>query len=266
MVQSLGELDDVEVLAASTLREATSILERDRPDLVISDLDLPDGSAVEIMGTADRCKLQVPIVFLCHSVGEVRWQIPDRDNIELREKPLSLSELCALAKRHLARNVLTRAELLPLFVSSCSSGRSVKLAFGLPASPFGEIEIQSGQAWSARDRHGEGNSALRRLLFETEAHVSCGPLPWSSEARNLDSSWQDILLEAAEMAEPATEKTNIDSHQDTGRWEKVYSHFRAVSRELRNQAADDLSVLSPEPDAELHEGNTRHWQRRSRRV
>jgi DNA-binding response OmpR family regulator len=57
-------LRDHQVTFASTAREATAILSRDRFDLVLMDIELPDGNGLELMATwADQLR-HTPVIFL----------------------------------------------------------------------------------------------------------------------------------------------------------------------------------------------------------
>ena len=54
MARGLARLPQVEVIDASLFGDAVRLLDAERPDLIVSDLDLPDGSGVEILNVLDR--------------------------------------------------------------------------------------------------------------------------------------------------------------------------------------------------------------------
>jgi len=93
-----------EVLKASTLDEGKTLFEREKPDLIILDVNLPDGSGYDLCKYI-RTKSDVPIIFLTALDEEVNvvvgFEIGGDDYIT---KPFRVRELISRIKAILRRN------------------------------------------------------------------------------------------------------------------------------------------------------------------
>jgi DNA-binding response OmpR family regulator len=93
--------DGYDLLLADTQREALRILERERPDLAVIDLGLPDGSGLEIVrrvraadGVATRLDPALPLLILSGRTGEHdRMRGFERGADDFVPKPFSYGEL-----------------------------------------------------------------------------------------------------------------------------------------------------------------------------
>jgi CheY-like chemotaxis protein len=202
MARGLRRIPGLEVLEAGTLAEARQLAVAARPHLVVSDLDLPDGTGIELLTDLARAGLRIPVVFVSAYVGEYSDQLPQFGGIEVHEKPLSLADLRSTVLDRLGPVVQNEA---PFHVTdyiqlACMGGRSVLLSLQSGGRLVGEIIISSGHLWSARDGKGEGEEAFRRLVFRAGLAVvvraigDAGVYP-----RNLEGSGQHVLLEAARL-------------------------------------------------------------------
>lgn len=64
----------------------------------------------------------------------------------------------------------------------------------------GEITIRDGEIWAAKDQHGAGEEAFRRLVKSALSHaapVRCRPVRKGVVGRNVQSSLEGTLLEVA---------------------------------------------------------------------
>jgi DNA-binding NarL/FixJ family response regulator len=67
----LRKLPDIEVIAAAAdVADALAIIERQRPDVVLTELSFPDGSAVEIVRATRRRKTIGRVVIVTESAAE----------------------------------------------------------------------------------------------------------------------------------------------------------------------------------------------------
>src|SRR5215475_1465883 len=62
MSRGLARLPNVEVVDAGSVADAKKLLGAVKPHLVVTDLDLPDGSGVEVISEIATLKLAIPIV------------------------------------------------------------------------------------------------------------------------------------------------------------------------------------------------------------
>jgi DNA-binding response OmpR family regulator len=95
MVRGLAKLANVEVLVATTVAEAVALVRSNAPSLVISDLDLPGPSGLELIDELQRRSIDIPIILVTAYLKTYRAQIPNHPNVLVLEKPIPLKELRA---------------------------------------------------------------------------------------------------------------------------------------------------------------------------
>lgn len=208
MSRCLARLPDVEVVDASLLRDAMRLLDAERPDLIISDLDLPDGSGIEILAAMDQLGLRVPVIFVTAYLRSFRGQLPERGDIEVYEKPLSLARLREIVVRHLDvrqsvahDSPFTLADYLQL---ACMGRHSVRLEVSRQGDVVGQITVVQGQVWSAEAGRERGEDAVATLAFGIAgAQTEVRRLRSQPGARDVQRPWQHILLNAARVHDEA---------------------------------------------------------------
>lgn len=208
VARGLAKLSGIEVLTAGTVDDALHILDVSPPHLVISDLDLPDGSGVELLSELDRRRVRVPVMFVSAYVGAFRSRIPRRNNVEVYEKPVPIERLRRLVQAHLAnaRSDEDAGEHAPFSLDeylslACMGRHSVTLRAVLGSRRIGEIAVWSGEVRSAIDARGAGPEAFRRLatamIGREGAHLSVRALREEPAADDMaGESWQGLLFDA----------------------------------------------------------------------
>lgn len=204
IARALGRLPGMEVFDAGSVDEAISLFARGKPDLVVSDIDLPRRTGIEILGELGSRGLHVPVIFVTGYLRAYASQIPRHANIEILEKPLSIDELRATVERHLKSASRSSSELAPFGVADymqlAGMGRhSVSIDLEVDGRRVGTVCMVNGEAWSATDERGEGPDALRRLAFLEDAVVTCRTLVGDAGPRTLDGRWEWVLMEAARI-------------------------------------------------------------------
>lgn len=204
IARALGRLPGMEVLDAGSVDEAIALLARGKPDLVVSDIDLPRRTGIEMLGELGSRGLHVPIVFVTGYLRAYASQIPRHANIEVLEKPLAIDELRAVVERHLRSSARSSSELAPFGVADymqlAGMGRhSVLIELATDDRRVGTVCMVNGEAWSAEDERGTGPDALRRLAFLDDAVVTCRTLVGDAGPRTLDGRWEWVLMEAARL-------------------------------------------------------------------
>lgn len=193
MVRGLSKLSGVSVLAAGSVDEARAIISATVPQLVITDLNLPDRSGLEVIAELDRIGARVPI--LVASAYLRRFNVPQRPGIVLMEKPVALSKLREVVTEHLGLKDSAGPFSLVDYVQLAGMGRrSVRLEISRDGRALGEVYIHLGEAWHARDERGSGIAALSRLLDAQGASVTALPLT-EEPPRNLEGSCESLLLD-----------------------------------------------------------------------
>lgn len=201
MARGLAKLPRVEVWSAATVAEARQLLESVRPQLLICDLDLPDGVGLDVLAALDRRSLQLPVIFVSAYVSTYRRSIPSRANIQVREKPVPLAEMRKLVQQQLALPPPEETPFSPSdYVQLAWMGQhSVQLEFEKEGEPAGTIVIYRGELWSAVDKQGAGEDALRRLLFSHCTLARCVTVHEAPGPRAFSQSSQSLLMEAARL-------------------------------------------------------------------
>jgi DNA-binding response OmpR family regulator len=230
ILRGLSKLNGIRIVGAANTQEAKALLAKEPPDLLISDLDLPDGTGLEVVAEAERLGLRMPVVFISAFLARFQSRIPQRSNLAVYEKPVSLERLRAIVQERVG-SAADAAMAAPFgvtdYVQLASLGRySVFIEVKAGAS-HGRISIHRGELWSAEDERGQGVAAFRRLAFCDAVQVVCrtldkGDLP----ERNIDGSAESVLLEAARVFDetppapelaPAKPKTPWEEEESTSR-------------------------------------------------
>ena len=245
MAEALSGLPEVEVVAVGTLRDGMEALARRQPDLVVSDLDLPDGSGIELLGYLGRPPA-VPVLFVSGHVPQYQAKLHGFPGITVRHKPIALRELQDLALEHL-ESMPQEAPFNPsdYIQLACMGRHSVRIEVD-GAKARGVIVVNEGQLWSANCGAEEGMTALRRLSFDTDALTRCVTLRTVRTARNLpERSWEQILLDVARAYDEARRAVQ-GGRERPGRRIGLLRHLhRRPSTSPR--AASHLRDLGPGP-------------------
>ncbi|MEQ9501026.1 MAG: response regulator [Deltaproteobacteria bacterium] len=192
----------VEVIDAGTCADALRLIAAARPALVIADLHLPDGSGLEVLDALEQANLRVPVVFMTAYLGAFREHIPSRNDIEVLEKPVPLERIRAVVSELLrvkpeAEPPFSVADFLQL---AGMGHRSVVLRVLRDEEAIGELVLDHGELCYAADRTGDGEPAVRRLLFDLDprqVRVRYERLEGAPPKTNIQRTWQAILLDAA---------------------------------------------------------------------
>lgn len=216
MARGLSKLPGVTVVEAGTMQAALEAIDAETPQMIISDIDLPDRSGLELLGELGRRKLAIPILFVSAYLKAYGALIPPHANVDVREKPLDLQDLRAIVRQRLAATDLSDAPFGPsdYIQLACLGHRSVLIEV---ESPEGEgfIVVHQGVLWTASDKSGEGEQAFRRLVFLPNAIARVRSWTGNPGERTIERGWEALLLDAArEMDERGKAGEDIDDLLD----------------------------------------------------
>lgn len=225
IARGLSKINGAVVSDAGDLESALALLDGTPPDVIVSDIDLPGRSGLELLGELGRRALRIPVIFVSGYLQAYRSQIPPHANVEVMEKPVSLDELRTAVLRRSPRASRPTIEVAPFSVADylqlAGIGRhSVVLEVERDGRVIGEVVVWAGETWSAVDELGKGEAALRRLAFAAMTQVRCRTLLEHPEGRNLPGHWEMMLLEAArqndeEQAASREASSDVDSAWDS---------------------------------------------------
>ena len=218
MARGLGKLPGIEVLEAGSMTEASRLLDSFPPDLVLSDIDLPDRSGIEIFGELGKRSLPAPVVLISAYLKAYGPQIPRHANVEVHEKPVGLDDLRQIVLRCLRAvepaadaSPFTPADFLQL---ACMGKHSVVIERKAGGRTTATLVVKDGQVWSARDDGGAGFDAFRRVIFSPvgSAKVECRTLTEAPGEANVAGGWQALLMDAARLEDEATRDGSSTPH------------------------------------------------------
>ena len=93
LAHGLSKTSGMEVRDAGSVDQALSLIDKGAPDIIISDIDLPGRTGIELLGELGKRGLSIPIVYVSAYLKAYGAQIPQHANIEVLEKPIALEEL-----------------------------------------------------------------------------------------------------------------------------------------------------------------------------
>ena len=205
MARGLGKLTNVDVLAAATFNEAVTLLEAHPPSLLISDIDLPDTSGLELVAELNRRGINIPVIFVTAFLKTYRSQIPDHPKVLVLEKPIPLGELRAQATQLLGPagdSMRIPFGVIDYVQLSCLGRHSVNIDVEF-IHGAGLVIVHDGAVWSAVDGQGTGADAFSRLAFATDGVVTCSPLLGGPGPRTITTRWEMLVLESARIFDEA---------------------------------------------------------------
>lgn len=184
-VSMLARMKDVTAVGVDSVAAAQAFLDASTPDLIILDVQLPDGTALDVLMALAARRAAVHLVIVTGHVDELPGALPRSRRMPVLRKPASMRELQQLVE-HFRQAGAPPAPFAPLeYVQlACMSQQSVVIAcVAADGRPLGAIALAKGALESARDGSGSGVAALHRLsaLGPCEVRV-LPPLPPAAPA------------------------------------------------------------------------------------
>ena len=199
MVKFMDALENVRTRGCANLTDALAAIGEQAPDLVFSDINLPDGSGLALIDALDRRGLQIPLIFVSAFISDYRGRIPPDSRIMVLEKPISMKRLRQIAREKLGESARTYVFKLSDYLQIAAMGNhTVCLDRGMGQ----KITVVDGELWSAFDAIGEGEAAFKRIVASAEVHgnntgLVCRQITESEiGARNIQGGLDNLLLEA----------------------------------------------------------------------
>src|ERR1700759_5214730 len=92
-VRFLQDRGPFEVTAAGSVKEAVAALAARAPQLVITDLELPDESGLDLLSELASRDLTIPVVIVTAFLDRFQAQLPDSANVDVVAKPFEAKRL-----------------------------------------------------------------------------------------------------------------------------------------------------------------------------
>ena len=199
LASGLSKLANVEVLAAGTVNEAVAFLDERAPSLLISDIDLPGASGLDLISEFGRRDIHIPIILITAYLNTYRDQIPTEPNVLVLEKPIPLQDLRMRVSQALSpaiEGLRPPFNLLDCVQLACLRDLSARIEIQV-ADGRAEVIIHKGEVWAAADRQGRGAEVFNRLAFVPDSAIKYTPLFGEPGARNITVSWERLVLDLA---------------------------------------------------------------------
>ncbi|MCA9604579.1 MAG: response regulator [Myxococcales bacterium] len=202
LARGIARLAGVEVADAGSVDEALVKIDARAPDLIISDIDMPERTGIELLGEVAKRGLKIPVIFVTAYLKAYGAQIPRHANIEVMEKPVALEDirrmvLAKLKQSEVARdtNPFTAVDFLQL---AGMGRRSVLIESTWPNGAKGTITVQGGQVWDARVGRFAGEEAFTKIAWAQGCRVRCMSLTEPPGTRTLHDSVEGLLMRSAQ--------------------------------------------------------------------
>ena len=201
---------------AETLSDALAVLNRIRPDLLITDLQLGDDDAIELVREIQRRDLKLPIIVTTGFKAPYLSKLSENPDFTILAKPVSIGTLRQLVRDRLADGRTTVAESSPFGIIEYLqlaglSRQSVRFNFELSHGEAGELTVVKGEVWGARLGSLEGTDAAAKILTSTVHKLSFTSLTSEPEQRSIHASTESLLLRLAAQLDEARRDDETDA-------------------------------------------------------
>jgi CheY-like chemotaxis protein len=211
IARGLSKLTNIEVMSAATFAEAVALIGARAPSLVISDIDLPGASGLELVGELGRRGINVPIIFVTAYLKTYRSQIPQNPNVLVLEKPVPIEELRKKTTQLLGPAgdaMRTPFSVVDYVQLACLGHHSLHIDVEF-VKATGKVIVWQGELWHASDEQGEGAEAFCRLAFSKEGTVICSPMIGEPGPRTIQTHWEVLVLESARILDEAQHREKM---------------------------------------------------------
>ncbi len=199
----LSRLPDVNAIGAGTVAEAKLLISHHTPQLVLLDMELSDGTGLDVMNFLSQRGVQVGLVIISAYLGTFRSKLRPSDRLQLLTKPLSKSDLQRVVQEvQLGTSVPSPFSLTDYIQLACMGQHSAVIEC-LSKDACGEVVIDKGIVWSAQDELGQGADAFHRLLLAEGALLRVGAARELKGPRSLHESWEALIFESMRLKDEA---------------------------------------------------------------
>ncbi|RLB54571.1 MAG: hypothetical protein DRJ42_08700 [Deltaproteobacteria bacterium] len=215
LARGLSKMDGIDVVDAGSVDDALVLIDRRPPDLIISDIDMPGRTGIELLGELGRRGLIVPIVYVSAYLKAYRAQLPPNANIEVMEKPVALHEIREMVRTKLERRSEAPEPFsVPDFIQLASMGRrSVVIEATWPDGSKGEISVRDGEVWDASAGDRSPKEAFARVAWSDDARVRCRTARNLPAVRRLEGSAESLLMDTARLLDESNREGLVDRAQ-----------------------------------------------------
>ena len=204
LIEALGRLPGVQAYGFGMVQEAVDVLESHPPDLILTDLNLPERCGLDMLGELDARGLNPPVVLISGYLEAYREYIPERSGLVTLAKPFDLNVLLDHVQQVLGAASVEAPEpsafgLFEYLKLACLGAHTVEILVFSDAPTgdlVGRVVVLGGQLWSAQDSQGMGADAFLRLACLAGGGVACNALQRTALMRNIYQGWDSLVARA----------------------------------------------------------------------
>lgn len=264
IVRGLEQLEGLEVVGCATAEDALEAAAEQAPDLLLTDINLPGRSGLELLAQLDARGSRAPVILITAYRSAYRDQIEARPGIDVLEKPVALDELQRRVLEKLkavgSQGVSRAFSVADYLQMALLGGNSVLLKVRCDDSQQGSIEIVNGEVWSARLGSAAGEEALAAMVLSPCHEVSATTVDKQPIERKIFVQTERLLLDIARRQDEERRESSGDpgaAPKDEARVDDGYED--ALKRGIKAGLKGDLeqAVAALEEALDLRPGDER---------
>ena len=207
IVRGLSAASSLNPVGAGSLAEAVAVLDREPPDLLLTDMRLAGESGLDLISEVVQRGLQIPVVVMTAYRAAFADELARHQGLTVLEKPVPLASLRRVVEERLelARDAREEDPFdLCDYLQLASLGRtSSRFDVALENGVRGCLEVIEGEIWNVRAEGTEGREALALLLGSRCRKLAFDRLEERPRKRQLEASTESLLLEIATAVDEA---------------------------------------------------------------
>jgi YesN/AraC family two-component response regulator len=209
MAKSLSkDKDKYEVIIANNGREALNYLEKNRIDLVITDIRMPDINGLDLLVKVRKEYPQTKVIIMtAYGSSDVQKEANQRGSLYYVEKPFEISDIRKIiidliGKKKGFRGKLVGLQLTDIIQMNCLSRLTTALIITRDAEK-GIIYLNEGEIIHAECGEQKGAEAFYSILSwqEGEFVSNIGFIP---PVQTIYQNWEHLLIEAMRRSDEKT--------------------------------------------------------------
>lgn len=200
---AISRLNDVVAIGAGSVMEALAIIAQRSPQVVVLDLQLQDGTGIDVMARLAEMNSTAVLIIVSSHIERFRQRLKVSERLHLLNKPAPLRDLQRIIES-VQRASTPHAPFSPLdYVQlACMGQHSVEIDC-VGEEVCGEIVIHKGVLWSAQDELGAGVAAFTRLVLSDRTLLRVSPAREDLGPRGIEESWEQLVLDAVREQDEA---------------------------------------------------------------
>lgn len=175
---------EVEVVPASTVAEGIALFRERRPDVVVLDLQLPDGSGLQVFDEVRKLNKKTPVIFItAHGTAETAIEAMKHGAFDYLVKPVDYDGLSELLKRAFAAIQLMAVPVMATSVDLMDQIVGGSAVMQEMCKSLGRIAPQNVNVL-IRGESGTGKELVARAIYHHSTRadrpflaVNCAALP-----------------------------------------------------------------------------------------